>query len=304
MRFELPVSDALRKAWTLTVPEEITNASYDSVAFHIPDPSVSLGMYYSPVPETPNYPNQACYACIRKDYGKFDVVCYPKQRPGIISFDDAYSFLNYLTEDGVVPEGVLLWEEKEGILCKIPKGIASSPNIYAALCCYRWIDAKPLLVWEFIRLMKQEKRHSLQVLPYLASKYRVSSGHSFLNLVFGPGIQGSCLIRSALNPCVGLGAKLYFDPDDARGSEDYKQPLKYVNAGINSVVTGITPTQETSQKISWCSKSQTIKTPRYLFSDPVDGLHPDLYELYTTPQIPQEQINKILEKLFTTEKKA
>lgn len=306
MQFHLPITDELRKAWTIEAPAEIQNSGSDYVAYHLPNPkdleeNHPYGRKATPG-ATPNFPNEACYAALRPCYGKVEVVCHPLQKPKAISFSDAFAFFNLLTEDGVIPEGVVLWEEEKGIFCQIPKGVGDPPTIYATLCCYRWLDSKPRLVWEFVRLMAQERRHSLQVLTYLTAKHKATSGHSFFALNYN-NPQGQYLMSSPYNPCLGLGAKLYFDTADPRGRESYENRSSYVNSAINSVTGAITPAGRTRQETSWGAQIEGVKVPRFLCERSEDGLHPDLYELYTIPQITQEQIESILGRLFTKEKK-
>jgi hypothetical protein len=112
---------------------------------------------------------------------------------------------------------------------------------------------------------------------------------------------GSGVVGSATNPVMGLAAKIYFDLQDKRGQSDYEQHSTYVNTAIGTVAKEITPTLKIkSGKEAWAAN---VDTPRFILEKPEDGLHPDLYEMYTIPNITNKQIETFLSERFTKEKK-
>jgi len=217
---------------------------------------------------------------------------------GVITLDEAWDFFISFTEVGVFAEGIQLWEEKDGVHCHMPAGIGNPHNVYAALVAYRLIDSCPPLVWEYLQIMSQEgKRHPLQVFPYLVAKYKIAGGHCFINV----NTYGSGAVGSATNPVMGLAAKIYFDLADKRGRKSYEEDSTYVNSAIGEVAKLITPTLKIkSGSEAWASN---VDTPKFLLENPEDGLHPDLYEMYTIPNISAKQIEEFLSERFTKEKK-
>jgi hypothetical protein len=222
----------------------------------------------------------------------------PLQKKGVVDLNAAWDFFIALTEARVIPEGIQLWEEKDGVHCNIPKGVGNPHNIYAALVAYRLVDSCPSFVWDFNFIMSQEgKRHPLQIFPYLVGKHGIQGGHCFMNVnTYGSGVVGS-----ATNPVMGLAAKIYFDQQDKRGQSDYEKHSTYVNTAIGTVAKAITPTMKIkSGSEAWASN---VDTPRFVLGKPEDGLHPDLYEMYTIPDITNKQIETFLTERFTQEKK-
>ncbi len=288
MRYVLPVSAEQRESWGHSLPEGYQNAGDDYVTYHA-KPGEG---------KEPNSPHRACYARLRPNYENFEIVCYPCKKPGVISFEDAIQFLDTMISYGIVPEGVLLWEEDNGIRWRIPKGCGNPHNIYAALTCYRWIDAHPPLVWEFLRIMSENVlRHPLQILPYLISKNISNHNHSFITTA--GWVVELTAFEIPTNPVLGLAAKIYFDQEDKRGQKNYGDPNTYVNTTVGEISKELAPSIETPSNKNYGPK--TISTLKYALEQPVDGLHPDLYELYTVPNITPTQVEKILEGLFTKE---
>lgn len=292
MQYLLPVSKKFRDLWKEEPPPEFAKASSDYVRFHAETPEGP------PPAQNPSHPKQICYAVLRPGYDKYNLTCMPLQKKNVVDLVDAYEFMNSFTEAGLLPEGIQLWGEKDGVHCYIPAGIGNPHNIYAAVVAYRWIDSCPALVWEYLRIMNQEgDRHPLQVLPYLHEKYKIQGGHSFMNVA----TYGSGVIGQANNPTLGVAAKIYFDTEDPRGSTEYKNPSSYVNTAIGEIAKQITPTVKIkSGAEKWAS---TVNTPQFVLEKSEDSLHPDLYPLYTIPKITTEQVSEILSPLFTKEKK-
>lgn len=292
MQYLFPVSNTFRSLWKKKPPAGYEKADIDHVRFH-----ASLEPMKGSI-KNPSNPSQICYACIRPGYDKYDITCMPLQKKGVVDLIEAYEFFNSLTEVGIIPEGIQLWGEEDGVHCHIPKGIGNPHNIYAALVAYRWVDSCPALVWEYLRIMEQEgKRHPLQVLPYLHEKYKISGGHSFMNV----DTYGSGVIGQANNPTLGLAAKIYFDTEDKRGRSSYNDPSSFVNNAIAAIAKEITTTVKiNSGSEKWAC---VVDTPKFIFEKSEDGLHPDLYEMYTIPNITTKQVEEILSQLFTKEKK-
>lgn len=291
-QYLFPLTEESRRLWQTKSPENYAKANSDYVKYH------AIPVKGACPTTNPSHKNSPCYASCRSAFDKFDMTCMPLQRKGVVDLIEAYEFFSSLTEIGIIPEGIQLWEDKEGVVCNIPSGIGNPHNIYATLVAYRLIDSCPSFVWDFNFIMAQPgKRHPLQVFPYLVDKHSITGGHCFINV----NTYGSGALGQAWNPTLGLGAKIYFDLQDKRGKEDYKDHKSQVNSAILKVVREITPTFKVkSGKEAW---SSDVDTPRYILEKPEDGLHPDLYELYTIPNITEKQIEEFLSERFTKEKK-
>jgi hypothetical protein len=293
-QYLFPATAKFRDLWNIKPPEGYEKSGSDYVKYHaVPNTGTKPT-------ESPSHKQAACYASCRRGVGfnNFDITCMPLQKKGVITLDEAWDFFISFTEVGVFAEGIQLWEEKDGVHCNMPAGIGNPHNVYAALVAYRLMDSCPPLVWEYLQIMSQEgKRHPLQVFPYLIAKYNISGGHCFMNVnTYGSGVVGS-----ATNPVMGLAAKIYFDTADKRGEKDYDNHSTYVNTAIGAVAKLITPTLKVkSGKEAWAA---TVDTPKFILEKAEDGLHPDLYEMYTTPKITEKQIEEFLTERFTKEKK-
>lgn len=281
----LHVSEEDRESWVPQVPKEICKAERDTVSFTTTEPNPSVDGV-----------NAACYASLNPNYDKWDITCIPRHSKGVISSEDAFTFFNVFTDAGVIPEGVQLWEEDGGTRCRIPAGCGNPHNVYATLTCYRWLDSRPPLVWEFLRIMEKGNHlHPLQILPYLASKHSPGSGHSFINAQIGGGA-----VTDALNPVLGLAVKIYFDKGDERGRKEYETPGNYVNSTITNIAKELCAGFTTSPAAGGWRNPSTLK---YALEKPEDALHPGLTDMYTIPNITPKQVKEFLKDLFTKEKK-
>ncbi len=302
-QYTLPVSDEERLAWTHKVPGTIKCAVSDYVSLHATGNTVAT--WQKALEGDPNMPDRNCYAGISPRYDLFKITCYPKNNGRWLSLEQVHEFYDILLAHGMVPPGIKMWEQNDkdwrGILCHLGKNLGSPHLYYVALTCYRWVDCHAPLVWEFLQIMGDgTPRHPLQVLPYLTGKWDISPGHNFVTGYTG----GDCNhTGAAVNPLLGLAGKTYFDQSDPRGNGLYKSPNQSVNESIAAVAKEITTTLDVSGKNSW-NKEYTIQVPKYVLDEPIDALHPALYELYTIPNITNAQAGKILAGLFTKEKEA
>lgn len=279
----LPVKAADRQEWVPQVPAGVENRAQDWVSYKAVGDTVI------------DHASTNCYSRLGRNYQEYEIHCRPTSKTQI-TLEDTFSFFNTMTEHLIIPEKVSLWEEENGIHCRIPKGAGTNPLLYAALTCYRWLDSNPPLVWQFVRIMERpEKRHPLQILPFLISTHVSNCNHSFISTggwkVVAPGAE------SANNPLLGLAAKIFFDPQDPRG--DHRLPI--VNSTIGLIASQLTRTTRTKLKNPGPWGPRNLAVPVYQLREPGDGLHPALYELYTIPNITKEQIEEILSRLFTEE---
>jgi hypothetical protein len=291
----LPVKHLGRIKWKTVIPRSIKNSLDDSVSYHAvpkdPEPDFEEG-------KRPNRPGRACYASIRPDYDQWNISCVPKNEK-IISLEDVLTFFNTFTELGIIPEGIEIREEENGVHCHIPAAIGNPHSVYIALTLYRWVDSHPRLVWEFLRIMEREdKRHPLQILPYLLDKNVTNFNHSFISLreEYNP--------RSVvINPLIGLAAKLYFDPESNFGCADFKRPGRKVNDAIEAIVQSICPMFEWSlskKGVPPWSRNSRLDL-KYALAKPIDNLNPALYEMYTLSNPSRKTILDFLESHFTLE---
>lgn len=282
----LPVSASEREPWVPAKPKGLTNSNSDYVSFSAEGPKKL------------DCPHQNCYAQMRGHYREYEIHCRPKQKPKAINLEDAYTFFNIMTQHNVVPEKVQLWEESDGIHCRIPRDAGPNSTIYAALTCYRWLDAHPPLVWQFLRILEQDvPRHPLQILPFLIDKHVGNCNHSFITT--GGWAVKTKNYEAAINPTLGLAAKIFFDPGDERGKTRFSKDDVYVNDTVGEISRRISPKMKVPNPNEWGPRH--IETPKFQLQRPEDGLHPALYELYQIPNITTEQIDEILSRLFTEE---
>jgi hypothetical protein len=289
VKYLFPVTAKLRKLWKAKPPAGYVNSNSDYVKYH------AIPVEGKKPLSNPSHKTTACYSSCRPGYDKFDITCMPLQKGGVVDLVEAYEFMNFFTRYGIIPEGINIWGEKDGVHCHIPAAIGNPHNVYVALTCYRWIDSHPPLVWDFLNIMSQDgDKHPLQILPYIVGKHIGNSNHTFLPTSYDG-------MSSSLNPLVGLASKIYFDVEDKRGAAQYKNPMSYVNTSIGEVVKTITPNVKAkSGPGAWAGD---ITGPRFLLEKPEDACHPDLFEMYTIPNITEVQIEEFLSAHFTQEKK-
>ena len=288
MQYLFPVTAKFRKLWEAKPPPAYTNSAKDYVEYH----AVKVGGG-EPL-ATLSHGNTACYSSCRPGFDQFDITCMPLQMKGVVDLVEAHEFMSYFERYGIIPQGINLWGEDDGVHCHIPAGIGNPHNIYVALTCYRWIDSHPPLVWDFLNIMNEEgEKHPLQILAYVIGKHIGNSNHTFM-----PDSYGTEAGRR--NPLLGLAAKIFFDTKDERGSRNYKSPTSYVNTSIGELVKEITPNVKAKNgESSW---STVGMAPKYLLEKIEDACHPDLFEMYTIPNISKEQTGEFLSAHFTKEK--
>lgn len=286
--FLLPVSDEQRREWVIQVPEALKNSRNDYVSFQASGPRE--------IDEA----NKNCYAVLRPDYKKYEILCRPKRTENTLGAEDAGEFFRIMTELGVIPGAAELRLHDDGLYCWIPKGCAPNAQVYTTLTCYRWVDAHPGLIWLFLRLLEQdERRHPFQVLPFAINQYISNCNHSFLTV--GGWVAKTKTFETAANPTLGLAARIFFDPQDERGQKDLAHDKVYVNNTIGALCRRLTPKIQQPSGSSWGPSQQDA--PKYLLHRPEDSLCPELGELYRIPNITTEQIDEILGRLFTEKSK-
>lgn len=305
MQYLLPVDAEKRKTREWKNTTDAKDLSRDDVAFHAGKPgTVKLDLSGEVViPDPVSNPAARCYAWIRPEYGAFDIICVPQAGRGkYITLEQATRFFVYFEELDVIPEEVHLWEdEKRGICLRSPASDANPHLIYVALTLYRWVDRHPRLVLEFLHWMNQcALLHPMQVLPYLIAKYINNCNHSFITT--GGWTMGMKNYENGHNPVLGLAAKIYFDRTDPRGQAEFLKPAVNINITIGTIAKELSPKLETLHDPKW-GKPRQVDAPLYVLEEPVDGLHPALYELYTIPNITVPQIQDFLSKHFTQERK-
>lgn len=285
MQKTLQVSDEERRSWIPDVPKGVTNFGNDHVSY----------LAKREGDEDIDTPSAVCYARLRPQYNRYDILCRPKNEKGVISLEDAVIFFQILKEIDCIPQEVEIFEKEGGIYCHIPAGLPDNKRIYAALTAYRWIDSHPPLVWQFLRIYAMEpRRHPFQILPYLISRYVSNCNHSFISTSQYEGCIGQ-----AKNPLLGVGALIYFDRSDPRGEKSWKNDSSHVNAEVARLTNALTHSETRKTRNEW--GSNTIQTPIYQLGCEGDILHPAFAPLFTTPHITKEQASEILEGLFTKE---
>lgn len=311
MSWSFKVPEEERKLYSFEVPEKYLKASTggDYVSFHAVGVNEEWNgkiKFYQRRDEAgkelfPSCVGAACYAAMRPNYSKYTITCVPYRRSKnpIITLEEATHFFQILTRYGIIPEkGVELREESDpawgkGITCHIQAGHTSDQQIYATLASYRWIDAHPSLVWEFLKIYAAGLGLSaFQILPYLIAKYVRNCNHSFINSCDSTSFYDGGLAAYNRNPLVGVATKIFFDAADKRGISFTKEET-YVNSTIAGIAKELL-------------EQEDAKSPRgasyklvYEVSVPEDTLHPKFKPLYEIPNITKQQASEILSKLFT-----
>lgn len=291
--FFLPVTEEQRSSWTQKPPDRLKEDATDLVSFQ------ATGRLGNAKDKNLDKPSAVCYADLRPLYNHYDIICRPKWTDAPLGLEDAHRFLGHMTDVGVVPEGVEVWE-KEGIYCRIPADLAPSPLIYATLTCHRWIDSHPRLVWEFLRILERDSQlHPFQVLTYVVHKYVLNMNHSFLGMG-SFGATGDVALEAGTNPLLGVSAKIFFDAKDSRGNKVREATKEVrVNDTIGDIAIKLSPKVTVKNPSQW--GPDKICAPKYQLEKPVDNLHPALTELYRLEQPNTSQVESVMAPLFTIE---
>ena len=304
----LPAEEAFRKTVAFTPPERYLKlqAGNDTVTFHA---ERAKGKGAAPlvddmgqeITEVPSHKQQACYSSLRPNYTGYNITCYPRHQSPV-SLEEASEFFQIMLAAHIIPaEARLFWVSSKaytGVHCQIPASLPGPELVYAALTCYRWINARPALVWEVLALHKLGLGISVfQILPYVINKYISNYNHSFiisrpLNEGTYVGI-GGC----SLNPMVGVAAHRYFNPR-------LKRPrIKgYVNDTIRELAESITPVGEKPPAPAANPWVTTYDKMKFQLERPEDGLHPRFLALYEDPEPSKNRAEKILNQLCHKEK--
>lgn len=307
--FEVPSEE--RALYTFKVPKEYSRVGAgDYVSYHAVSTdkeSEKAIAYFARKDESgkalfPSHTGQACYSGLRPYYQKYDITCVPNMRAKdpVIELAQAIDFFQIMSKYGIVPEkGVTILEETvalrgKGIVCHIEPGGPSNQKIYAALTCYRWIDAHPSLVWEFLKIYRCGLELSpFQILPYLIAKYVSNTNHSFISSSKRDCLYDGGIAANHTNPVLGVAAKVFFDEADKRGISSQK-PDDHINTTISGICSSLTESQ-----LVEVTRIGTSTQLVYAVSQPEDTLHPKFKPLYEIPNITKEQVSEILSKLFT-----
>jgi len=248
-----------------------------------------------------------CYSSLRPNLSSHHITCIPyaRAKDSIIDLGEAIDFFQIMAKHGILPEkGIELREEEnetwgKGVVCEIPAGQPKSQQVYATLTCYRWLDAHPMLVWEFLKIYRCGLDLSaFQILPYLIAKYVYNCNHSFINSKSAASLYEGGTPSYNKNSVAGVAARVFFDKADKRGIsfhnirslDDGSAP---VNTAISQIATEITPVEPNPDPKN--RAEQLV----YEVSEPEDTLHPKFKPLYEIPNITKEQVIEILEQLFT-----
>lgn len=300
------VSPEERKLYTFKVPKEyFREGRGDYVSYHAKvtnkEEADALSYHHRKDKDGkivfPSNSGQACYSLLRPHYQKYDITCVPyvRTKDPVIELAQAIDFFQIMSKHGIIPEkGITLREEEhitwgKGVVCHIEPGGPSARKVYAALTCYRWIDAHPSLVWEFLKIYRCGLNLSaFQILPYLIAKYVANTNHSFIH-----SSERSCpytggIVTKHTNPVLGVAAKVFFDESDKRG--------------INSEALDASTSAAISEICRSLAEMRNIESNPglvYEVSLPEDTLHPKFKPLYEIPNITKKQVSEILSKLFT-----
>lgn len=306
------VSPEERKLYTFKVPKEyFREGREDYVSYHAKatNKEEADALSYHCLKDKdgkivfPSNIGQACYSLLHPHYQKYDITCVPyiRTKDPVIELAQAIDFFQIMAKHGIIPEkGITLREEEhklwgKGIVCHIEPGGPSTQRIYAALTCYRWIDAHPSLVWEFLKIYRCGLNLSaFQILPYLIAKYVANMNHSFIHSSEKTCPYDGGIVTKHTNPVLGVAAKVFFDESDKRGI-NFQKPRSFINKAVSGICSSLTESQMVRIERDDREEQRLV----YTVSQPEDTLHPKFKPLYEIPNITKQQVSEILSELFT-----
>lgn len=123
------------------------------------------------------YQNTACYAGIMGSLGSTDIKCFPNRKMTLPKeyFEEWFALCK---QHHLVPDAVALESKEDQHSIVIPKGCDNWAHIYSALCCYRWMDSYPKMIWMIVNLARQNKASFFQLLHYGMAQHVMNTGHS------------------------------------------------------------------------------------------------------------------------------
>lgn len=155
----------------------------------------------------------ACYGSHMATLSQYLFVCKPCS--SFTLENEAYlEWMSLCHENHLLPYSAEWFIEKKKPYARIPGGNVSKHQVYTALCCYRFAESYPPLVYSTVKLLeKNPELDFFQVLHFGLSKYSPGAGHSFTNVcnasyaLYGNGSARNDLINT-------IGMKWWYKPNE------------------------------------------------------------------------------------------
>lgn len=152
----------------IQVPDYLAN-TYDAVNYEV----IENG-------KVQKFNGSACYANHMERLEKITVRCKPYQNFKL-SIQDFNYWINNCKDNNIIPDGVTVDISKKDPTFEINGTKSTKFHIYSALCCFRFADTSPRLVYEFNRLYDELKDEVdfFQILGFCFNKHITNNNHSF-----------------------------------------------------------------------------------------------------------------------------
>lgn len=277
----LAESEEFRKRWCKKIPPGL-EGKYDSVKYAATPLPGQTGDRI----RAREMAGAACYSGLWPDYSRYDITCSPQHS----SHADEKLFLRFfevMVEAGIVPPQAEFYVKKGTPHLHIADQSLSTQEIYPALCCYRWTDSNPPLVYNFLKLY-DDQRHpwsAFQILPYVIARFIENCNHSFITTTPWGRSQGAWR-----NPLLGVAARIFFDPQDER-----KGSIAHINESVGEICNSLSESVAQPSGDRW---SPTRTTASFLVETKEDLLSPRLIPLYEMKKPGKKKLQTALKKIF------
>jgi len=167
-----------------------------------------------------------CYGRIMSTLGQVTVTCKLYHRDkGRLPSQTFTTWIEMCRQNHLIPFCTSTWTDDEGIHhLFLPKDDEyDRADAFGTLCCFRWADSYPGMVWQIIEHVKVGI-HFWQALHYGCAKHFRNTLHSFMKIDKQP-------YSDRLNMGISVAAKAFFQNREIRGEVSGR----YISDRIGSI---------------------------------------------------------------------
>jgi len=101
----------------------------------------------------------------------------------ILTADEFFQWIEHCRKANIIAKGMTAYTDAQGIhRLIVPRGLYDRHQIYAAMCCFRWADCAPKMVFELLENLKKEDVPFWTALHYGLQGYWYNYNHSFVRI--------------------------------------------------------------------------------------------------------------------------
>lgn len=150
-----------------------------------------------------------CFKRIMSILEEVEIECQPRHEESKrLKNEDIKRWLNVCKDNNMIPKDVEVYEKECEVRLKIPGGQYDRHTVYGILCCYRYADSWPKMVWQMLRHLAEFRECTFwQIFHYGLVNHFTYALHSFTPLSKQSKLYGSRVVED-LSQSIAL--KLFF----------------------------------------------------------------------------------------------